>query len=150
MNSWTSKEIEKVKTDFTNGKKIKVIASELGRSLTAVNKFISRYGLRKGKKYREKRSNANDRHKIPVTRQTFQETFCYKPIEYDDFGDVISYLRANGYNIIKVKSLFTPSCGYMLDGKPVSKANILLVANKLKTEEWKPIFKVADIMFNET
>jgi hypothetical protein len=149
MNSWTTNEIEKVRADFMSGKKIKVIASELGRSLTAVNKFISRSGLRNNKRPRERISVTGDRHQISVNRNALQETFCYNPIKYDDFSDVILYLRENGHNITRVKSLFASNCEYMLNGKPASKANVLLTANKLKTEEWKPIFKVADIMFGE-
>ena len=46
-NSWTIKEFETLKILVSSGKKIKEIAAELGRSESAINKFLSRSGLRR-------------------------------------------------------------------------------------------------------
>jgi DNA-binding NarL/FixJ family response regulator len=43
-------ERDKLRLDFEGGKRIKVIAYELGRSQTAVNKYISRVGLKRNRK----------------------------------------------------------------------------------------------------
>ncbi|MDR1034717.1 MAG: hypothetical protein LBL32_02170 [Holosporales bacterium] len=51
-NAWTIAEYEILKNEFMSGKRIKIIAYEIGRSMTAVNKFISRSGLQRNRKAR--------------------------------------------------------------------------------------------------
>jgi hypothetical protein len=51
-NPWTIAEFEILRNGFMSGKRIKVIANEIGRSPTAVNKFISRSGLKRTRKVR--------------------------------------------------------------------------------------------------
>ena len=46
---WTVQDIEKMKMAFLEGKKIKIIAKQLGRSPTALNKALSRFGIRESK-----------------------------------------------------------------------------------------------------
>lgn len=47
---WTVQDIEKMKMAFLEGKKIKIIAKQLGRSPTALNKALSRFGIRESKR----------------------------------------------------------------------------------------------------
>ncbi|MDR2598281.1 MAG: hypothetical protein LBC25_00950 [Holosporales bacterium] len=54
-NAWTIGELEILKHGFKSGKRIKTIAYEIGRSMTAVNKFISRSGLERNRKSRSRR-----------------------------------------------------------------------------------------------
>ncbi|MDR1475909.1 MAG: hypothetical protein LBI20_01135 [Holosporales bacterium] len=51
-NSWTIAEFEILRSGFSSGKRIKTIAYEIGRSMTAVNKFISRSGIQRNRKIR--------------------------------------------------------------------------------------------------
>ena len=43
---WTTFEIEQMKIAFLQGKTIKVMAKQLGRTPTALNKALSRFGVR--------------------------------------------------------------------------------------------------------
>ena len=47
---WTSGDIEQMKVAFLQGKTIKVIAKQLGRTPTALNKALSRFGIRQSRK----------------------------------------------------------------------------------------------------
>lgn len=51
---WTDEEVALLKLRFAAGKRIKEIASEIGRSETAINKFLSRTGIRGNKSLRPK------------------------------------------------------------------------------------------------
>ena len=43
---WTPEEVDIIKSGFLAGKLVKTIANEIGRTPTAVNKFLSRSGIR--------------------------------------------------------------------------------------------------------
>ena len=43
---WTPEEVDIIKSGFLAGKLVKTIANEIGRTPTAVNKFLSRAGIR--------------------------------------------------------------------------------------------------------
>jgi hypothetical protein len=148
MKLWTPDEIEKIRSDFGSGKKIKVIASELGRSMTAVNKFLSRAGIRqkKRKKY------------VPSRRRMTQDSSCWIPIppslpEYSEFNDVVLYLREKGHDVRRLlsssRATLFEGATCMIDGRPISKVKLLLLANRLRIEAGEPVFKVVDIMFDE-
>jgi hypothetical protein len=150
MRVWTSDEIEKIRVDFANGKRIKVIASELGRSLTAVNKLLSRAGIR-GKGQPRKGCAVPVKRNRPPSRvlEIFDE---YKPKDFSKFVEVILYLKKRGYDIDRTYSLSMVHCekgGHLLNGRPVSRTKLLLLANRLRSEEGQPVFKIADIMFGE-
>lgn len=52
-NAWTVKEYERLKRGFDNGKQLKLIAYEIGKTVTAVNKYISRAGIERNRKSKE-------------------------------------------------------------------------------------------------
>ncbi|MDR1475882.1 MAG: hypothetical protein LBI20_00995 [Holosporales bacterium] len=51
-NAWTKAELEILRRGFLSGKRIKTIAYEIGRSETAVHKFLSRSGIHRANKIR--------------------------------------------------------------------------------------------------
>ena len=147
-NYWKNEEIEKLKKDFLSGKKIKNIAFELGRSHTAVNKYISRLGLRK------KRTTKNiSPSKIAVKKKDFSlsehiRRKVYNNEQIVDFSKVILYMRLLGYKVSKnnsFQSTFYTDEEYTLNNKPISKIKLLLLANRLRSEENLPIFKTSEL-----
>lgn len=46
-NPWTDQELKQARTDFLKGEQIKIIADKLGRSITSLNKILTRYRIRK-------------------------------------------------------------------------------------------------------
>ncbi|MDR0744536.1 MAG: hypothetical protein LBE97_01100 [Holosporales bacterium] len=144
---WTSVEFEKLWAGFLSGKKIKVMAKEIGRSVAAVNKFLSRSGIRKLAPERKRKAESvfYKAQKKHVLIQAATKTIEKK---YTAFTDIIKYIVSKGHTVRKNRdfgSMFYKNEEYFLDEKPMSKTKILILANKLRVEENKPIFKVMDL-----
>ena len=183
---WKQKEIDFLKNEFKKGTKIKIIAAMLGKSETAVNKFLTRCGIR------PKRHSNNilienicDLIQNTLNNNDIQDNHMYlqkiqnnintqqfvaenkannKKREYNssnprwtillndivDFKEVINYLKSKNYKISNIISenikLFYPNSEYMLNGHPVSKTKLLILANKLREEENKNFFKLEPIL----
>ena len=132
---WTQKEIDFLKKEFENGTQIKIIASKIGKSETAVNKFLTRYGIRPRKRY-------NTKCNIKRSIQSNIDNLRWLSVINDvvDFTEVIKYLKSKGYKISNVAS--DSNIQYLLNYYPVSKIKLLILANKLREEENKTCFKV--------
>lgn len=147
---WNQNEIDLLKEEFKNGTRIKIIASKLGKTETAVNKFLTRCGIRP--KYRiissnhKCKLNINKIHTCNNTSAKWLSLFN----NVVDFKDVIKYLKSKGYKISNIVTdsikLFYPNSEYVLDGRPVSKTKLLILANKLREAENKKTFKLEYIM----
>ncbi len=148
---WTKSEVDFLKKEFKNGTKIKLIASKLGKTETAVNKFLTRCGIRPKTKTisRNKYMLSNDikRH---VKNSTTYPGWISLLNDFVDFNEVIRYLRGKNYNISSIvpehMKLIYPNSQYMLNGQPVSKSKLLILANKLRENENKNSFKLDCIM----
>ena len=152
---WTQNEIDLLTKEFKNGTKIKLIASKLGKTETAVNKFLTRCGIRpKTKTLSRNNYLLNNEHDNNTTKDIQSNITSPGWIrllnDFVDFQEVIKYLKSKNYNISDIIpeniKMFYPNSKYMLNGKPVSKAQLLIVANKLRKEENKNIFKIAGII----
>jgi hypothetical protein len=146
---WTHKEIEMLKTGFRNGKRIKILACEIGRSVTAVNKFLSRAGIRNKRGsitvHEEKKGK---KRVFEISRATLNKIYCNE--FQTDFFEVVRYLKAAGHRITKNKShddVFYHCEEYTLNGKPTSKMKLLLLANRIRTEKRQPIFSVSSLIW---
>jgi hypothetical protein len=147
MRIWTPDEVEKARIYFLDGKRLKTIANELGRSVTAVNKLLSRAGIRPKNSPRRK-TKQKLKEIVPIVRK------IWDPIErnHDDFRDVIFYIRKKGYNLgvnNLFQKIFFENAEYVLNGKPISKIKLLLFANKLRIEEKQPIFNIPEITYGD-
>ena len=144
-NRWTFEEFSKIQKGFKEGRRIKILAQEIGRSETAVNKFLSRSGIRKISRRRHKKPKlfVNKNH---IKNHVTQVCSCSNR---KSFTDVLTYLIEKGYTIRKNQSFgrtFYKAEEYLLNEKPASKMKILLCANKLRSEENKEIFGSADVL----
>ena len=148
---WTQNEIDFLKKEFKNGTKIKLIASKLGKTETAVNKFLTRCGIRpKMKTISRNKYMSNNDIKRHAKSSTTYPGWIGLLNDFVDFTEVIKYLRSKNYNISSIvpdnMKLFYPNSQYMLNGQPVSKAKLLILANKLRENEHKNSFKLDCIM----
>ena len=150
-NKWTQNEINLLKKEFKNGTKIKVIASMLGRTETAVNKFLTRYGIRQ--KHNRITITHNNNPNKHVKKRVYNATnlrWISLLNDVVDFKEIINYLKSKNHKISNIVSenikMFYPNSQYMLDGKPASKTKLLILANKLREQEHKKIFKVESII----
>ena len=150
---WQKDEIDLLKKEFKNGTQIKIIANKLGKTETAVNKFLTRCGIRP--RYRNNRINyryksniinyqSNIIKKQPSNNNSAKWVNLFNNIV--DFKEVIKYLKSKNYKISNIISenikLIYPNSQYMLNGQPVSKMKLLILANKLREEENKNAFKL--------
>ncbi|MDR2666574.1 MAG: hypothetical protein LBB34_00435 [Holosporales bacterium] len=146
---WTHKEIEMLKTGFKDGKRIKILACELGRSVTAVNKFLSRAGIRNKRGSITVHTGKKEKKRVfEVSRATLNR--IYHDEFQTDFFEVVRYLKAAGYKITKNESqcgVFYNDEEYTLNGKPTSKMKLLLLANRIRTEKRQPIFSVSSVIW---
>lgn len=147
-NYWTNEEVEKLKKDISNGKKIKNIAFELGRSHTAVNKYISRLGLTTRQNTKNVNSKKITRKKKDFSLPEHIRNKVYGNEQVVDFSKVILYMRLIGYKVSKnnsFQSIFYTDEEYKLNNKPISKIRLLLLANRLRAENNLPIFKTSEL-----
>lgn len=190
---WNQNEIDFLKIEFTKGTKIKIIAAMLGKTETAVNKFLTRCGIRPTRhnknvynllhnKYNCKNDNniaiyANKFGSHGDTNTNLQQltneikahnlvnnSSNIKKRHYNssnprwtillndivDFKEVINYLKSKNYKVSTIMhkniKLFYPNSEYILNGYPVSKTKLLILANKLREEENKNCFKLEPII----
>jgi hypothetical protein len=154
-SQWTDEEIALLRCKFTAGKRIKTIAGEIGRSETAVNKFLSRAGIRrKGTRARFGELPRHNKHRCdPALRMGYHIVRQMYPDEIQiDIDGVVRYLKSKGHKISRVNNREYQShgwaCGgYVCDGHPISDTKLLLLANRLRTEARQPIFTVNSLMW---
>ncbi|MDR2458993.1 MAG: hypothetical protein LBD43_02790 [Holosporales bacterium] len=154
-NQWTDEEITLLRYKFATGKRIKIIADEIGRSETAVNKFLSRAGIRrKGTRSRfvglTRRNKPRNHHILSMDSRITGRMYPDEvPIDIDG---VVHYLRSKGHKISKFSNrdyqyYGGENEGYICDGHPISETKLLLLANRLRTEERQPIFTVNSLVW---
>lgn len=146
--NWLPREVEKLKRDYRSGKKIKVIAFELGRSATAVTKFLHRAGIsrqcpRKGE--RKVPTTPTIKRKILIMENDKREKICSNVVE---FQCVLDYLRKKGHIVYRVQGMipnFTiDEEVFVLNSKLITKMRLLLLANRIRVEEREQIFEIDD------
>lgn len=147
---WKQDEIDLLKKEFKNGTQIKIIAYKLGKTETAVNKFLTRCGIRP--RYRNNRINYRYQSNITSKQSSNNNSAKWLNLFNNivDFKEVIQYLKSKNYKISSIISenmkLFYPNSQYLLNGQPVSKTKLLILANKLREEENKDAFKLECII----
>ena len=156
FTEWTPSDIEQMKIAFLQGKAIKVIARQLGRTPTALNKALTRFGIRQNRKpkinpaYPNWRRYWNEQissdHSVDdAPSETFLSNRFYlksNDPRWVPLEKVIGYLEKQGY---RVSCHQTSSGDYQIDGRIVKAHQLLLLANKLRMEERKPIFMVSEV-----
>ncbi len=176
LREWTSAEIEELKASFLKGEKIKIIAKHLGRTPTALNKALSRFGIRSSRKpekikvksyvnwsehktrpimtpdcfdhsrillkdsSKEEDNPFYPRSSIQAVKERYH---CQKDVEqWVSLDKIINYLERQGHRIA-IKNAEQDS--YEVDKKPATATCLLLLANRLRVEERKPIFMVYNL-----
>ncbi len=135
---WGPHDISKLKELFLKGFSLKEMAKELSRSVTAVNKAISRFG------FREKMPSSY----TPIPVSLWQEKkhidvpqilkraafFSHSKRRVVEFDYVVEFLRTR-HHLIYVRG-----DQWYLDHHPVNSQQIILKANQIRVSEDVPIF----------
>ena len=134
-NKWSKEETDYLKTSYLHGVSLKIMAAELKRSLSAVNKALSRYNLRTGRKPegiilpgQQKKTPATP----PKSRKDCQVFTALPPEDrrWVTLEEVISWLKTQKIYVIKPAT----EVFYVVAGYPRKKEWILFHANRLREE----------------
>ncbi len=139
QKNWTLQDIQRLRFLFLQGKQIKCIAKDMERSVTALNKAISRFG------FRDKRKKHTEPHwdgYVPMasTSSTLKEKkiFSYPTLDetkkLSEFEHVVDYLNDLGVSII------IKNGRYYHHHEILTRAQILLKANQERIRKNLPIF----------
>ena len=166
--SWTSEDIAFLKKGFEQKDSIKTLAWKLNRTPTALNKALTRFGIRpySGKREREDAQrfsvktfsalDQKDRAGISEfsedsqdsTRNeksaSLEEQLMDPPREKTSLAQVIDFLKGFGYNI--QKKAYCKECSQenllLLNHKPTSAIHLLVTANVIRLQTQQPIFEL--------
>lgn len=148
--TWTEKEIDILKSGFSQGKLVKTLANELGRSPTAVNKFLSRSGIRTRRWKIMKVIKAKPEELKYNKTLSLEQSKSHVSNKNNTFIDILNYLKNRGYSISRISSENNNHLSdekYLVNNKPYSDLKMLLLANRLRTEEHKSIFSVSELIW---
>ena len=128
---WQRSELITLKNEFNKGECLKNIAKKLGRTETAINKVLSRSGIRTGT------------FKNSSTRKIIKTVQCES---ISDINAVIDYLNKRQYKVTCATNvrIHSDKLQYTINGAFVSAVKLLIIANKHKLEEGSPIFHMKD------
>lgn len=146
-NNWTPAEVEMLRNGFLVHKSIKLLAKELNRSPTALNKALSRFKIRK-----KTRTLSNKppvlKQKKEVKRHKKRLSIFDTHLQQTSFNQVIHYLRSQGYTINQKFVRLTPQkilSQCFINQRPVSHAHLLVIANRIRLDNQQPIFMVDNL-----
>lgn len=145
--NWTKQEIDILRSGFYEGKLLKTLANEIGRSQSAVNKFLSRSGIRTRRWKIIKAKPGELKYNKTLSLEQPKRQIINKD---NTFIDILNYLKNKGYSISKINpenSHFFPEEKYLVNNRPYTDMKILLLANRLRTEEHKNIFSVSELIW---
>ena len=157
MKTWTSFDIEQLLKGFLSGIPLKELARELDRTPTAVNKALTRFGIRRERPKQEKTlwndfGNAEKHQSVhPMTAiRKFDRRFrkqqnalvnTWGPME-----QVLSVLDAKGHQIRLLEANKDPRQSvYSLDGRKLRALQLVFMANRYRIEQNKAPFYVAEV-----
>jgi hypothetical protein len=126
---WSYREIRFIRIGFLSGVPMKVLARQIGRSPSALNKALSRYHIRD--------KEASETYRTPVSKKRPMLTTM-------DF--VVQFLNNNGYNVCRrlyhIGTKFV--CEYFINQQPVASTRLIVIANGLRLAERRSIFLVKE------
>jgi hypothetical protein len=135
---WTPGEIRQLASLYDEKLPIKMIAREMARTPTAVNKALSRFQIRPTleqqgkinhkKIQREQRemeifSALTINYKLPEKANCFNETSS-------SLGQIVAWLELEGIEVKPFRNARLPAFRYLVNKKPMTDLQVVLLANK--------------------
>ena len=157
MKTWTSFDIEQLMKGYLSGTPLKSLAREMDRTPTAVNKALTRFGIRR-ERSKGPKGIWNDFGKIkpkkPIDPMTAIRTFDRKfrkqqkalLNQWVPMDQILDVIDAKGHRIYMVESNQDPRRSiYSLDGRRLTALQVVFLANRYRIEQNKAPFYVAEI-----
>lgn len=149
VTQWTPQMIEQIRNGFLKGLEIKAIAAFIGKTPGAVNKALSRFGIRRSQQVTAFRAKSNRLPNVPKeksvsgTDKWFRKFLKNENEKWVDFDEVIKYLGTQKIKVVPLNN--QSSTLFLLGVKQYNASQILLVANKLRAEQNLSTFFVQNI-----
>jgi hypothetical protein len=151
---WTSENLDYLKIAYLKGVPLKKMAAKLHRSVSAINKILTRHNFRTTNRVdyppfimRKSKSKGVVKkllEKQGAIRKTDSQIMGSLPPDdrfWTPFTDVIRWLRQNNIPIIKSST----DTYYEVRGIPKSRKQVLYMANVMREEQFLPVFWVKNI-----
>ena len=157
MKTWTSFDIEQLMKGYLSGTLLKSLAREMNRTPTALNKALTRFGIRRERPRQEKSlwndfSNAKPEQTLnPMTAiRKFDRKFRKQQKtlinEWVPMDQILSVLDAKGHHVYMLEANKDPRCSiYSLDDRKLSALQLVFMANRYRIEQNKAPFYVAEV-----
>jgi hypothetical protein len=147
IQEWSAADIKNARSYFLEGLTIRDIAKELGRSVTATNKALSRFGIRFEKPRRNYTELQQPKKRIfsPIVAPSFERKALRQELEsWVSFGHLCQYLSSQN---ICLYELSAPSIEldyrqFRVGTQVLNAGQLLVIANKIRTENNQKAFFV--------
>ncbi len=144
---WTQQDLDYVRQAYSEGKREKVIALELGRSEASVSKAITRHGLRHKRDYstlQERRSKRVYTPKpVQITRILEDKTFNGRPCNWTTPDEVLRFLGEQSPIFFIKYTHGKPE--FIFNKQTVSLTKVLMEANRIRISLNQPIFHLEEV-----
>lgn len=144
---WTQQDLDYVRQAYSEGKREKVIALELGRSEASVSKAITRHGLRHKRDYNTLQERRSKRVYTPrpvqVTRILEDKTFNGRPCNWTTPDEVLRFLGEQSPNFFIKYTHGKPE--FIFNNQTVSLTKVLMEANRIRIALNQPIFHLEEV-----
>ena len=138
-HEWSATDIAKARSYFLAGASLKNIASELKRSPTAINKALSRFGIRPISVEKGSKRKALRKRECPhyITAPSFEQRALQD--EFDNwvsFWKMCNYLEKQKIRFYEVSEfgIQLENRRFRVDAKILSARQLLIMTNKLRAE----------------
>lgn len=157
MKTWTSFDIEQLMKGYLSGTPLKSLAREMDRTPTAVNKALTRFGIRRERGKEEKAvwndfgNKKPEKTVDPMTAirrfdRNFRKQQKALTNQWVPMDQILSVLDAKEHRVYMVESNPDPRRSiYSLDGRRLTALQIVFLANRYRIEQNKAPFYVAEI-----
>ncbi len=153
MKEWSSSELKQLTNGYLSGVSIKELARQLDRTPTALNKALTRFGIRHKRK--PKRITFWDAFgaadlktyspQAAIARfdrryRKYQQELCSRWVPMDQ---VLSILESKGHAVRLLKAMENPRESlYLFDDKPIVALRLVFTANRYRLERNEAPFYV--------
>lgn len=145
MKMWSSSELKQLTNGYLSGVSIKELARRLNRTPTALNKALTRFGIRHQRKpkritFWNAFGDADLKTYSPQTAiarfdrryRKHQRELCSRWVPMDQ---VVSILESKGHIVQLLKAMENPRQSlYLFDGKPLPALRLVFIANRYRLE----------------
>jgi IS30 family transposase len=146
IQEWSASDIKKARSYFLNGFTIKAIAQELGRTPTAINKALSRFGIRYKKPRRHYAAMPlQPKEEVILITPSFERKALRKELEnWVSFWRVCEYLSEQNVCIYEVSAANTEleRRQFRVDTQILGARQLLMLANKMRAHNHLKAFFV--------